>query len=315
MKHTYGIAVPTFNGCHRVDVLLTCLDKAPSTATVHRKIVVEDKMPDHMESTANHAGLVAAVARHPGWELITLDKWSNMQGTAQKCMELCDTEFVFMISDDIACVGDPLRHFINYAENADNDIVEHIGGAALPIMHANTHLLNAGVFTFGTHWNTIQQFYADPLNTWLKDMQPIHYDTRWPQVPIISGQFNGAAFVLARKAWQEIGGFDLSWDVLDQYISYQIYFKTKYFILIINGDPFFHAGGCAQNGGWDELRARSKHAHSDERCREIFGDWIAETETRAREIAEKRQMEWGNTILKDFYKNLENSRIYQWRYV
>jgi hypothetical protein len=315
MRNTYGIAIPTFNGAYRVDVLLECLERCPSISKMSKKIVVEDKMPElDFRSHKNHCELEEAVMKRPGWELVSLDKWSNMQGTSEACMQYCCTDFVWMISDDIACVGDPFKLPMYYLENTDPEITDKIGGAAVPIYNSIPDLRRAGIFESADHINIHEEFYHSPFNGWLKDMKPVHFDLLYSIVPTVSAQFNGAAFILRRSAWQKVGGFNLNWDVLDQYMSYQIYFKTDYLIVLLQADPFYHAGACAQNSGWEQLSAMSSYHHSEERCIELFGQGILDTEKKVRGITMERASQWQDRIRDDFFK-ISSNGTYAWRFV
>jgi hypothetical protein len=317
MRYTYGTAVCTFNGAHRVKACLDSLDLVPSMKQMSKKLVIEDKTPP--EGLDNHNALVEIVNSHPGWELVSMEEWGNMQGCADRALKECTTDFVWYVSDDIITLGDPLKYFMVWAEQAPKDILDNTGTIGHPIYHAVTHLANPLIgwlkpssFAISIH----NEFFNDPLNTWAKDKGPVQFDTHFPMVPAMSGEVNGAAFILKRDAWREVGGFDKKWDALDQEICYSIYTETPRIIYTLPGDPVLHGGGCAQNSSFIGLRPVSAYNHGDARCKEIFGLDIAGIEEKAHKICGERAQIWQPRMI-DAWRQITDSNgwPFRWRWL
>lgn len=308
MRHTYGLTVETFNGARRIEKLLSCLEKC-DLSKFSVKHVVEDPCPD---GGINHARLLDLVSNHPGWQLVTLPQWGNMQGCADYAMKTCETDWVCCVPDDAVPLGDPFKNFLLWAENARTDVVAQTGAIAPTIYHSMTHLLRAGWLPGGCHAEVNEQFYNLP---WMDGKEPVQFDCTDSMVPSICCNVNGAGYYLRRDAWAKVGGYDLSWDVYDQEISYSIQLETDYLILRLPTDPWIHAGGCAQNASFEQLRLASSDAHHDESCNRIFGGSILETEQRSHASAREKAVKWQDIITRDFHEMCERTGGFRWRYL
>lgn len=308
MRYTYGATIETFNGARRVEKLLGCLDASCDMSKFSRKIVVEDKCPEN----GNHDKLAAIVAKHPGWELVSLPEWGNMQGCADYALLKCETDFVWCISDDVVPLGDPFKNFLLWAENANEKAVDNVGAVAPSIYHAVTHLVNAGWLPGGCHADVQEQFYS--MN-WMAGREAVQFDCHTPLIPSVCAHINGAVYCLRRDAWDKVGGFDLNWDVCDQEISYSIQLETDYIIVHIPTDPWIHAGGCAQNASFIELQAKSSWHHNDQRCIENFGSSLIETHHKVHAIAREKSEKWQTVITPDFFEMCERTGGFKWKFV
>lgn len=303
MRYTYGVFIRTFNGPHRVDALLRSMKTCGSIGLMKRRLVIEDLSP-----ILSHESLVEVMAKYSDWELVSCDGWVNMQGTAQRGFEECDTDFVFLVSDDTLMTGDPFKNVIKWLENCPQDVAEITGGIAPSTYQLTTDLVKAGYFPGDKLHSELQKiFYDDPFDTWFKDFQPIQFHSNIV-LPSVGGNVHGQAYCLNRKAWKEVGGYDQAWHGDDQDISYKIWLNTSRIIYSLPTDPILHCGAAAGAEAFHYKEAVSQG--SSDRCIDLFGkDPVAMGRDIAKIIGE-RAVVWQEKMVIAF-----NSLGFYWRFV
>ena len=325
MKYSYGVVICTFDGAERVGLLLESMAKCKTLEKFSKKIVVEDKVPEEKREigldwypwkhTVNesHHKLIPIMAEHPDWEWVSLRHWGNMQGCANEAIKACNTDFVWYISDDVLVAGDPFRHLLSWTENADKSLID-ITGLISPKIYNSDELVRRKILKDQIPSLLQVEFYDDPFNTWFKN-PPDQLSVRLTQIPHISGIVNGGSFIVKRDAWESVGGIHPDWDVLDQELSYSIYLETDRIIYSIPTDPLFHCGGCAQNGGFTEIRAESLFHRLGTRCVDIFGSTIEDVDKKVHDIAVARTELWQNKLLEDFFRIAESDSNFLWKFL
>jgi len=302
MKYTYGVGIMTFGGAHRVEALLSSMisvNKAASLSLMKRRIVVEDPTPQE----SHHLDLVHVVNEFPEWELITLPEWSNAQGAARGVLENLNTDFVFLIEDDILGLGDPFHNIIGWIENAPDELITRTGAIQMSQFQAATELRSNGIFPITESFREVQEvFYDDPFDKWFRNPEKLH-DHR---IPTLGMNSHGQCSCINKKAYIEAGGYDSRWHAFDQVLSYRIWLNTSYLIYTVPTDPFYHCGGCAQAG--DHFGIRAVEQGNRERCREIFGKYPEEIEKHLLGVINPQTLKW-HPILGETYNKLMSQGI------
>jgi hypothetical protein len=290
----------TFNGAKRVDYLLKSFSTA-DLSQIKEKIVVEDFCPN----TKNHFDLCEIMEKYPDWKHIHLEKWGNSTGTAQKALENCETDWVFLLEDDQLSAGDPFKNIIRWLEFGE-DIAEMTGAIYLTHYQAHPDLAKVGILP-SDELEAREAFYNKPFDTWFTG-EPIQLDARTTTMPSLGITAHGQGSCIRRSVWQEVGGYDLRWHAFDQILSYKIWLLTDKIIYTFPTDPFYHLGAMSQP---KKFYPNAPYQGNRERCKEIFGAYPEEIESKIREKIV-------NKVAPIWQPKLENAYCdmgFKWRFV
>jgi len=239
-RRTFSIGIVTFDGVKRVEALLKTLKKfAPvawDTSLIKKIVVCEDPLPEWVipQPTIAYQKLCNAYKV----EFYKRDSWGCMQGNANFLMEKCDTDVVFILSDDILFSGDCITPMIYFWEK--NPELK-IGAVQFPFWFAE-QLINLKIL------DTKDDFYGIFLEKLLKEEIKIPRKAVWEYTGYsrIYHSVHGTGFALDRNLYFKLGRFSEGHWSYDEDISAKIWINSDYFVCTLLGPPLLHYGGASQ---------------------------------------------------------------------
>lgn len=227
MIETFGVAIVTYDGLERVKHLYESYRKY-NTVNVDRFIIVEDVSP-----YTSRMDELYKFCKENMIEYVRSEKWGCMQGNGNFAMQVCGTDVVALISDDVLFSGDCLKpHEVFWKNNYSITV----GAAQFTHWYAE-QLVDRG------YLESRKKFYEG--NWWTKNIpQSKHWNK--DGVSRIYINVHGTGFSLRRSMWEKFGFSQEHWSY-DEDISCNIWLNTdEYVTITIPGPCLLHYGGASQ---------------------------------------------------------------------
>jgi len=229
MDLTFSIAIPSFEGSHRVDALLLSIDRFSKWDG--EIVVCEDKSPRPQPIEDPYRIVIAKwKQRFPGLRLVKLKEWGNMQGASQKAVEQCSGDIIIYLSDDTIISQNTLEYITYFWTHNDIERL-HCGLQRIAVRNACDIP------------GLREQFYSIPLLAW-------HDNSFTPDVerPHICPGVHGSGFVVRKDVFKEVGGFNPNFLMLDEDLSVRVMTKTDQVSYALPNPALLHYGAAAQAG-------------------------------------------------------------------